>query len=124
METPDISGSRKLQPNPLYLVPRKVVSNFFQNWGQPVQERADALNNAIQLAGFKIFRAIALEDKLVIAGVFPEHELFYQFFAELKGCFPKGKFELEEEAVRQVIVKYQKLNGVNGDIAGPGEPAK
>lgn len=98
--------------NPVYWVPNKVILDFFQNWGQPLQERVDALNEAIELAGFKGVKAEADEKGWTISGTKENEELFKQFYQELKACFPKEQFEWEEEAVRQVILKYQKLNGV------------
>jgi len=102
----------EFKPNPMYWVPNKVILDFFQNWGQSLQERADALNEAIELAGFEGVKAQANETGWAISGSEGTQDLFKEFYQELKSCFPKGQFEWEEEAVRQVIMKYQKLNGV------------
>jgi len=102
--------NEEFKPNPMYWVPNKVVLNFFQHWGQSLQERVDALNEAIELAGFTGVKAEANDKGWTISGTKENEELFKQFYQELKTCFPKGQFEWEEEAVRQVIKKYQELN--------------
>lgn len=103
----------EIRPNPMYWVPNKVVLDFFQHWGQPLEQRVAALNEAIELASFKETRAKVNETGETGWSVFgPESEetLFKQFYEELKSCFPKGKVEWEIDAVRQVIKKYQELN--------------
>ena len=104
-----IKEGDEIKPNPLYLIPNKVVLNFFQQWGQLLQDRVDALNEAIELAGFTGVRAEVTDSGWSIYGPEEKMELFKQFYRELKGCYPKGQFEWEEEAVRQTIVKYQEL---------------
>jgi len=104
-----ISDGGEFKPNPMYWVPNEVVLSFFQNWGQSLQERIDALNKAIELAGFKGVKARVNGGGWNISGPKGLIDLFEQFYQELKACFPKGQFELEEEAVRQVIIKYQGL---------------
>lgn len=110
MEKQYINDAGGIKPNPMYWVPNKVVVNFFQHWGQSLQERVDALNEAIELAGFTGVKAEANDKGWTISGTKENEELFKQFYQELKTCFPKGQFEWEEEAVRQVILKYQRLN--------------
>lgn len=109
MERQFTSEQGEFKPNPIYWVPNRVVLDFFQNWGQPLQERVDILNEAIELAGFKDVKAEVDEKGWTINGNSTNEELFKQFYQELKSCFPKGKAELEVEAVRDVILKYQKL---------------
>lgn len=104
-----IGDGVEFKPNPMYWVPNMVVLHFFQNWGQSLQERVDALNKAIELAGFKGIKAQVNDEGWDISGPEELLNLFKQFYQELKTCFPKGQFEWEEEAVRQVIIKYQGL---------------
>lgn len=101
------------QPKPMYLVPMKVVLNFFQNHGQSLQERVDALNEAIELAGFNGVKAEVRGEGWTVNGPDKSADLFMQFYSDLKACFPKGKFEAEEEAVRDVISQYQTLASDN-----------
>ena len=110
MEKQYTSVAGEFKPNPMYWVPNKVILDFFQHWGQPLQQRVDALNEAIELAGFKGTRAVVNDTGWTISGPENEEALFKQFYEELKSCFPKGQFEWEEEAIRQLIKKYQGLN--------------
>lgn len=95
---------------PMYWVPNKVVMDFFQSRGQSLQDRVDALNEAIDLAGFSGVKAEVNNGGWSINGPQEVIETFKEFYQELKGSFPKGQFEWEEEAVRQVILKYQRVN--------------
>lgn len=104
----EING--EVKPIPMYWVPKKVILNFFQSWGQSLQERVDALNEAIELAGFSGVKAEVNDGGWSINGPQEVMEAFKEFYQELKGCFPKGQFEWEEAAVTQVILKYQMIN--------------
>ena len=110
MEKQYTKVNEEFKPNPMYWVPNKVVLDFFQHRGQSLQDRVNALNEAIELAGFIGVRAEITDNGWSIYGPEESMELFKEFYQELKGCFPKGQFEWEEEAVRQVIKKYQELN--------------
>jgi len=110
LEKPYTNDAGQIKLKPMWWVPNKVVLNFFQHWGQSLQDRVDALNEAIELAGFKGVKAEVKDNGWSIYGPEEAMGLFKDFYQELKACFPKGKFEWEEEAVRQVIKRYQEIN--------------
>jgi hypothetical protein len=93
------------------MLPQKVVLNYFQHWGQSVQDRIDTLKELANAIGFNVEIELTSNDKEVGVRFGDEHTkaLWPQFFQDLNACWPLGHFEDEEEAIRKVIEKYREM---------------
>jgi len=81
----------------------RLVTKYHQNWGQPTQDRVDALNEAVAAAGIK---AKLIQDEGVCGWECEdpfEAKRARKFRAKLAKVFPKGQFELEVSAASEII---------------------
>ncbi len=95
---------------------QKLVLMYFQHWGQKVEDRINALNAVVALAGIKaeFFQEMpAIPGHQVISQIksgwraLNEGEALRakKFREELDKCFPLGRFEDERDAVSKLIMK-------------------
>lgn len=103
-----------LQQKVKEVIPTRVILDYFQNWGQPLQVRINALKEAAEAAGLKAEIELISDGKEIGVKCADEHskELWPKFYQDLNACWPRGQFEDEERVVRKVIEKYQQMLGV------------
>ncbi len=84
---------------------QKLVLLYFQHWGQKLEDRINALNNVVALAGIKA----KFFQEGDTTGWKAETELdglrAKEFKEALNECWPLGKFEDERNAVARLIMK-------------------
>ena len=104
-----------MRKNEIMEIAEKTLLMYLQSWGQCVSKRVEALNNAVQAAGIEATFE-QKEDDPASAGwrsANEEHaKMAIEFRKELKGCWPKGQFEWERDAVYNLVIKYREKNGL------------
>ena len=82
------------------------LSMYLQSWGQSVEQRIKALNDAAEAAGIKArFEQGPKGENAGWRG--KDHERAVRFRREIDGCW-RGSFEAEQAAIEGVIRKYQE----------------
>jgi len=85
-------------------IAEKVVLQYFQSWGQTLDERIKALNMAVAAADIK---AVFTQTDAQAGWIGTEGEIASQFRKELDKSWPIGSFEEERDAVITIINSYR-----------------
>ena len=89
-------------------VAARVVSRYLQVWGQSTQERAYALQEAADMAKVEV-EILEQMDQLVPQ--YPKGSKWPAFREAIDACWLKGNFELQQEAVVEVIKRFRGKDG-------------
>ncbi|GEM_PF-4396906 len=82
-----------------------------QNFGQPLEEYAEAWQKAMDFMGFSCeVSAVVINDgkSLLITAAGKDEKQANLFIKEVRGKFPMGKYELERQMVAEALIKYAK----------------
>lgn len=105
MDTIKSSGSRMNDiSRVLRSIARNLVLLYFQSWGQSLADRMHALNQAMSAIGLKARMEMFGEGQYSLQG--DDKARASQFIAELRECFPKGRFQDEEDAIAMLLKKW------------------
>ena len=90
---------------------KEILLQYLQNWGQTVEKRIEILNKAVK---FVEINATFVQLSPTSAGwqASTEEDIIkaIHFRKDIEKCFPIGKFELEVNAIVEVIKKYKEEN--------------
>jgi hypothetical protein len=85
----------------------RIVLHYFQNWGQPLQERIDTLNEAVTFVGIKAKFIQNERGASWSSDDEKESQRAKEFRMNLNKCFPQGQFELEVKVVEGILQEYK-----------------
>lgn len=87
---------------------KHVVLQYCQSWGQSAEDKIKALNSAAKAAELDA-EFIQNEDRTVYGWKGKDAEKAKAMRHEIDESFPLGQFELEEEAIANIIIKYRQI---------------
>jgi len=92
-------------------IARNLLVSGLQNFGQPLEEYADAWQKAMDFMGLdcRVSAAIINNGKSLLITVGGKDEKQANLFiGDVRGKFPMGKYELERQMVAKALVQYAK----------------
>jgi hypothetical protein len=92
-------------------IARDLLVSGLQNFGQSLEEYADAWQKAMDFMGFdcKVSAVMINGGKsLLIMAVGKDEKQANLFIKEVRDKFPMGKYELERQMVAEALIKYAK----------------
>ncbi|MCX6758160.1 MAG: hypothetical protein NTX14_00445 [Candidatus Nealsonbacteria bacterium] len=92
-------------------IARDLLVSGLQNFGQPLEEYADAWQKAMDFMGFDCEVSAAIIDygkSLLITAAGKDEAQANLFIKEVREKFPMGKYELERQMVAKALIKYAK----------------